>query len=144
MYKIEADYLQLGVCWRNSLYGKCRETMFPIYSVNNKTKSGSKIDFNNNNSNVNANSIINKDYNKNSISKNENNIKDLNDESSFIKEGLMTKKFSACASENDLLYPDALEIIFPDNSSYYDKFLMTLCGLIIEYRFYEIDPRDNE
>lgn len=97
IYKVVADYFQLGICWRNSLYGQCKETTFPIYTV------------------------INNQINEN-------------------KDGLITKKFSACANENNLEYPDSLEIIFPDGISFIDKFLITLCGMVIDYRFYEIDP----
>lgn len=104
LFTIDSDYFQMGVCWRNSLYGKCQETVFPIYKCNNK---GDK-------------------------------------DSGNIRDGLMTKKFSACASENNLDYPDALEIIFPDNCTYYEKYLISMCGLLIDYRFYEIDPRDKE
>ena len=133
IYSIEPDYFQLGVCWRNSLYGKCREVYFPIYSLNKQKKSEKSVE-----------------NQKENIEKEKEGKTDKKEFTSTIsnterkKIGLITKKYSACANDNNLDYPEAIEIIFPDSCSYTDKFLIAMCGFIIDYRFYEIDPRDNE
>lgn len=99
-FKVVADYYQIGICWRNSLYGQCFETHYSIIRV-----------------------IENKDEET---------------------RGIITKRFSACSNDDILEYPEALEIIFPETISSIDKLLISLCGLIIDYRFYEINPRDSK
>lgn len=98
-FKIATPFMQLGICWRSSLYGKCLEVNFSI----------------------------------NSFKEDENKYE--------VLDGLMIKRFSACTAEEDLPhYPDSMEIIFPTNINEKDKFFLTLCGLYIDYRLYEIVP----
>ena len=66
-----------------------------------------------------------------------------NDKSDIgFRDGLITKKFSACAKDDNLKYPEALEIIFPNDATPEDKFLLICVALTIDYRFYEINPNE--
>ena len=102
IFTVDADYLQMGICWRNSLYGRCSKCVFPIQAMKDGKVLSEKI-------------------------------------------GTLTKMYINCNTNSDdyeIVDPDSMEIIFPDNSTSIEKFLLTLCGLVIEYRFYETDPRD--
>jgi hypothetical protein len=103
IYMIDANYLQMGICWRNSLYGRCNKCVFPIQAM----KSGKVLS---------------------------------------EKIGTLTKMYINCNTnlvDYEIVDPDSMEIIFPDNSTSIEKLLLTLCGLVIEYRFYEICPRNE-
>lgn len=98
-FKISSPFMQLGICWRSSIYGKCLEVNFSI-------------------------SVFKTDENK---------YEDL--------DGLIIKRFSACTAEDELPhYPDSMEVIYPTNINEKDKFFLTLCGLYMDYRLYEMVP----
>lgn len=90
----------MGICFRNSLLGKCLETFFYVYKSDNDSKLEG------------------------------------------YKDGLITKKFSACANDDNLEYPEAMEIIFPDDAKVEDKFLLLCVGVMIDYLFYNTNPNE--
>lgn len=99
-YKIHADCCQCGIICRNSICGKCSETMFGIYPANCE----------------------------------EFHMKH--------KVGLI-RKIAGDAIKEMFTDADSFEIVFPDESTPEEKLLLIGAVLMIDYRFYEENPRNR-
>lgn len=58
-------------------------------------------------------------------------------------DGMIHKKHASCSENYEVAEePELLEIIFPEDISVEDKFLLITCGLFLDYRFYEYNPNE--
>ena len=56
---------------------------------------------------------------------------------------MIHKKHASCSENYEVVEePEVLEIIFPEDISVEDKFLLISCGLFLDFRFYEYNPNE--